>query len=56
MCELETFCGGCNGCPYENCSIVCKKGRIEVHRFFLSNSEREESKYDRGVKEKGKWC
>jgi hypothetical protein len=53
MCEFETFGGGCSGCPYENCSLVCKKGRIEVHRLFVYGPE-EESKYDRGVKRKRK--
>jgi hypothetical protein len=54
MCELEKFDGGCNDCPYETGSIICKKGRIEIHRLFLYGPEESQSKYDKAVERKRK--
>jgi hypothetical protein len=48
MCQLETFSGGCTGCPYETGETICRKGRLEIHRLCLRYLE-EESPYDKKV-------
>jgi hypothetical protein len=53
MCEFETHSGGCNDCPFANEEVICKLGRIEIHRLFLYMPDKQLD-YDMAVIKKRK--
>jgi hypothetical protein len=50
MCPLETFGGACNDCPYSIGKLLCRKGLLEIHSFYMFRED-PKSPYDKRVVE-----